>query len=134
MKAKTHCDLDVYKRAFAAAMAIFRLSKTFPKEEKYSLTDQIRRSSRSVCANLAEAWWKRRYEAAFINKLSDCQAEAAETQAWLEIAVDCGYLDPEVARPIYGEYLGILNTLTAMTMHVESWLLPRTGKKTSESE
>ena len=81
---KTHEDLAVYQLAFSAAMTILKISKKFPVEEKYSLTDQIRRSSRSVCANLAEAWRKRRYEAAFISKLNDCEAEAAETQVWLK--------------------------------------------------
>ena len=75
---RKHTELEVYKRAYATAMQLFELSKQFPKEETYSLTDQVRRSSRSVCANLAEAWRKRRYEAAFISKLSDCEAEAAE--------------------------------------------------------
>lgn len=75
-----HQDLDVYKKAFEAAMQVFEFSKKSPKEEVYSLTDQIRRSSRSVCANLAEAWRKRRYEAAFVSKLNDAEAEAAETQ------------------------------------------------------
>lgn len=75
-----HQDMDVYKMAFEAGMGIFELSKSFPKEEAYSLTDQVRRSSRSVCANFAEAWRKRRYEAAFISKLNDCEGEAAETQ------------------------------------------------------
>ena len=83
---KTHKDLKAYQKAFGAARPIFELSKKFPKEETYSLTDQIRRSSRSVCANLAEAWRKRRYEAAFIAKLNDCEAEAAETQTWLDFA------------------------------------------------
>jgi len=78
-KIHTHRDLTVYEKGFAAAMQIFELSKQFPKEEVYSLTDQIRRSSRSVCANLAEAWRKRRYEKAFISKLSDSESEAAET-------------------------------------------------------
>ncbi|HEX8196634.1 MAG TPA: four helix bundle protein [Pyrinomonadaceae bacterium] len=78
-----HQDLDVYRKAFDASMQIFELSKDFPKEETYSLTDQVRRSSRSVCANIAEAWRKRRYQAAFISKLNDCEAEAAETQTWL---------------------------------------------------
>lgn len=82
-KIQNHQDLLVYRKAFDAAMSIFELSKTFPKEETYSLTDQIRRSSRSVCSNLAEAWRKRRYEAAFISKLSDAEGEAAETQVWL---------------------------------------------------
>jgi len=84
MKIHQHTDLEVYKKAFDAAMLIFEMSKKFPKEETYSLTDQIRRSSRSVCANLAEAWRKRRYKAAFIAKLSDAESEAAETQVWLE--------------------------------------------------
>lgn len=79
-KISRHQDLNVYKRAFAAAMRIFELSKNFPKEEIYSLTDQIRRSSRSVCANIAEAWRKRRYEAAFVAKLNDAEGESAETQ------------------------------------------------------
>ena len=74
-----HADLEVYARAFEAAMNIFRFTKSFPKEETYSLTDQIRRASRSVCANVAEAWRKRRYEAAFVSKLSDAETEAAET-------------------------------------------------------
>src|SRR5213078_4192966 len=91
-KITTHSQLDVYRKAFDTAMRIFRLSKKFPKEEIYSLTDQIRKSSRSVCSNLAEAWRKRRYEAAFISKLSDAEAEAGETQSWLEFAVQCEYM------------------------------------------
>ncbi len=89
---KSHKDLKVYQMAFDAAMKIFELSKKFPVEERYSLTDQIRRSSRSVCANMAEAWRKRRYEAAFVAKLNDCESEAAETQTWIEFAVKCNYL------------------------------------------
>src|SRR3954453_9562646 len=103
-KIMNHSDLDVYQQAFQMAMRIFELSRSFPKEETYSLTDQIRRSSRSVCANLAEAWRKRRYEAAFICKLSDAEAEAAETQVWLEFAVKCNYVDPDAARPLYQAY------------------------------
>ncbi len=87
----SHRELDVYVKAFDSAMRVFDVSKGFPKEEMYSLTDQIRRSSRSVCANLAEAWRKRRYENAFISKLSDAETEAAETQVWLEFAVKCEY-------------------------------------------
>lgn len=83
-----HFDLDVYKKAFAAATRIFELSKSFPTEERYSLTDQIRRSSRSVCANLAAAWRKRRYPAHWVSKLSDSEAEAAETQTWIQFAVE----------------------------------------------
>ena len=99
MRIQKHTELEVYKKAFAVAMEIFEVSKAFPKEETYSLTDQVRRSSRSVCANLAEAWRKRRYEAAFISKLSDCESEAAETQVWLQFAVECGYVDRERAAP-----------------------------------
>src|SRR2546430_6079833 len=98
---KTHRDLEVYGKAFDAAMRVFETSKTFPKEETYSLTDQIRRSSRPVCANLAEAWRKRRYHAAFVAKLSDAESEAAETQVWLQFAVECGYVNRDRAVPFY---------------------------------
>lgn len=88
-------DLQVYKKAYELSMEIFKVSKTFPAEEKYSLTDQVRRSSRSVCGNLREAWVKRRYEAHFISKLSDSDGENAETDTWLYYAKDCGYLSNE---------------------------------------
>jgi four helix bundle protein len=92
--------MGIYKLTFEAAMQIFELSKRFPVEERYSLTDQMRRSSRSVCANLAEAWRKRRYKAAFVAKLSDCEAEVAETQTWLEFAIKCNYLSPKSGRQL----------------------------------
>ncbi len=82
-----HTELEAYKLGFEAAMKIFEITKSFPREEMYSLTDQIRRSSRSVCANLAEGWRKRRYTASLIAKLNDAEAEAAETQTWLQFAV-----------------------------------------------
>ena len=85
-------DLNVYQKAYSLAMEIFNISKTWPREEKYALTDQIRRSSRSVCANLREAWAKRRYEAYFTNKLTDSDGENSETDTWLDFAKDCGYL------------------------------------------
>jgi len=85
-------ELRVYKAAYTLAMDIFNVSKKWPKEERYSLTDQIRRSSRSVCANLSEAWAKRRYEAHFISKLTDSDAENSETRTWLCFAKDGGYL------------------------------------------
>jgi four helix bundle protein len=85
-------DLKVYQEAYSLAMEIFDVSKEWPTEEKYSLTDQIRRSSRSVCSNLREAWSKRRYEAHFIMKLTDCDGENSETDTWLDLAKDCGYL------------------------------------------
>jgi four helix bundle protein len=124
-RAKTHCDLEVYTKAFDAAMQVFELSRSFPRDEVYSLTDQVRRSSRSVCANLAEAWRKRRYEAAFVSKVSDAETEAAETQVWVQFAVKCGYISRNVATPIYGAYNEIIRTLVGMIMHCETWLLPQ---------
>ncbi len=125
-KIRTHHDLEVYQRAFEVATQIYDRSKLFPVEETYSLTDQIRRSSRSVCANLAEAWRKRRYEAAFISKLSDAESEAAETQVWLEFAVSCDYLNRDDAAVLYKEYDRILGTLVGMINHPETWVI---GKK-----
>ena len=122
-KIRTHRDLEVYQKAFDAAMRIFALSTQFPKEETYSLTDQIRRSSRSVCANLAEGWRKRRYEAAFVSKLSDSETEAAETQVWLEFAVKCGYLNRDDGRSLYATYDEIIATIVGMINHPETWIL-----------
>ncbi len=124
-----HQDLDVYKKAFGAAMKIFEISKSFPKEETYSLTDQIRRSSRSVCSNIAEAWRKRRYEAAFIAKLSDSEGEAAETQTWLEFAVKCEYFEKQIGRGLFKEYDEIISMLVAMINHSDSWVLPSGRRK-----
>ncbi len=124
MRVNRHTQLEVFKQSFASAMEIFRESRTFPPEEKYSLTDQIRRSSRSVSANITEAWRKRRYPAAFIAKLSDAEGEAAETQTWLQFAVKCGYLDREKAKPIYTQYDAILGMLVTMISHPEQWTLP----------
>ena len=120
---KRHTDLEVYSRAFDAAMQIFEITKSFPIEERYSLTDQIRRSSRSVCANLAEAWRKRRYRAAFISKLGDSEAESAETQTWLQFAVKCGYIDSDRARALYQEYDAILAMLVQMIINADQWTL-----------
>ena len=128
VKITRHQDLDVYRKSFDAAMQIFELSKRFPKEETYSLTDQIRRSSRSVCANLAEAWRKRRYEAAFVSKLNDSEGEAAETQTWLEFAVKCGYLNKEKGRVLFKAYDEIISIAVTMINHPESWVLP-SGRK-----
>ena len=109
-------------------MQIFEISKNFPKDETYSLTDQIRRSSRSVCANLAEGWRKRRYEAAFISKLSDSEGESAETQTWLEFAVNCNYLEKETGRNLFREYDEIISMLVSMINNPDIWILP-SGKK-----
>ena len=122
---KTHRDLEVYLMAFEAAMRIFELTKSFSKEETYSLTDQIRRSSRSVCSNLAEAWRKRRYEAAFVSKLNDSEAEATETQVWLEFSVKCDYLDATIGRELYTIYDNILGKLVNMILHPEQWVIKR---------
>ncbi len=105
-------------------MEIFRLTKSFPTEEKYSLTDQIRRSSRSVCANLAEAWRKRRYEGSFLLKLNDAEAEACETQTWIEFAVECEYLDKETAHDLLQKYDHLLGKLVNMIGNARPWLLP----------
>jgi four helix bundle protein len=115
----------VYKKAFEAAVLIFELSGKFPKEETYSLTDQIRRSSRSVCANLAEAWRKRRYKAAFIAKLSDAESEAAETQVWLEFATKCSYLQHDRASRLDQAYDEILRMLVAMINKPQTWVISR---------
>lgn len=120
-KITRHFELDVYKKSFAAAMKIFELSKGFPVEEKYSLTDQIRRSSRSVCANEAEAWRKRVYRAHFASKLTDSEAEAAETQTWIHFAMDCGYVRRETAQEFYQEYESIIAMLVSMRNHPENW-------------
>src|SRR5713226_3376928 len=110
-KIQSHRDLEVYRKAFDAAMQIFEITGGFPKQETYSLTDQVRRSSRSVCANLAEAWRKRRYEAAFVSKLCDSESEAAETQVWIEFAVRCNYLSADDGKELYRVYNEILAML-----------------------
>lgn len=122
---KSHEDLEVLQLAFNAAMKIYECSKKFPIEERYSLTDQIRRSSRSVCANLAEGWRKRRYQAAFIAKLNDSEAEAAETQIWIKFAVKCNYLDVESGREIYATYNQILGSLVKMINNSSIWILKK---------
>lgn len=121
---KSHQDLEVYQLSFELAQKIFFESKSFPIEERYSLTDQIRRSSRSICSNLAEAWRKRRYEASFISKLSDAEAEAAETQVWLEFSVQCGYLQKESGKKFSEYYDQVLGKLVRMINDPQNWLLP----------
>ena len=126
---QSHQDLQVYQVALNAAMQIFELSKKFPVEDRFSLTDQIRRSSRSVCANLAEAWRKRRYEAAFVAKLSDSEAEAAETQTWLEFAVKCNYLNIQSGKELHLTYDQILGMLVKMINKSSDWTIPNNKKK-----
>jgi four helix bundle protein len=116
-------ELEVYQLAMDSAMRIFEVSKLFPPEEKFSLTDQIRRSSRSVCTNIAEAWRKRRYPNAFVSKLSDSDAEAAETQVWLEFASKCGYLDRTLVDKLDKTYDHIIGKLVNMLTRPEQWAI-----------
>ncbi|MFI5384543.1 MAG: four helix bundle protein [Fimbriimonadales bacterium] len=102
-------------------MQIFELTKSFPRIEDYSLTSQVRRSSRSVAANLAEAWCKRRYQAAFIAKIVDCEAEAAETQTWLDFATTCGYLTAEQCQGLVDEYEKLIRSFKGMVSHADEW-------------
>jgi len=122
---QSHRELEVYRMSFDVAMKIFELTKQFPVEERYSLTDQIRRSSRSVCSNIAEAWRKRRYEAAFISKLNDSEAESAETQTWLEFSVECRYLSRKIGKELYGIYDRVLGKLVVMINNPQPWLIVR---------
>ncbi len=121
VKIRSHEELVVFQMAFEASIKIFELSKGFPKEEKYSLTDQIRRSSRSVCANLAEAFRKRKYPKYFVSKLMDCEGEAAETQVWLLYALKCGYVDENTKIELNNEYNKILGKLVNMGQQPEKW-------------
>ena len=118
---RTHRELRVYKLAFATAQEIYQLSREFPPVEKYSLTDQIRRSSRSVCANIAEAFRMRRYPAAFVSKLTLSEGEAAETQVWLEFSESCEYLTSEFRNELDEKYEKILGMLVNMIHHPERW-------------
>jgi four helix bundle protein len=121
MKIQSHKELEVYKLSFDSAMKVFELSKRFPKEETYSLTDQIRRSSRSVCGNLAEAFRKRRYPKAFIAKLSDSEGESAETQTWLDFANNCKYITSDEHNELQATYENIIGKLVNMSLHPENW-------------
>jgi four helix bundle protein len=114
-------ELDVYKLAFETAIEIFVMSKAFPKEEAYSLTDQVRKSSRSVCTNLAEGWRKRRYKAVFISKLSDAAQEAAETQTWLEFALACKYINKITFEKLNEKYEHIFAMLFTMEQKANSF-------------
>ena len=121
---ESYKDLRVYQAAMDATMEIFELTRSFPKEERYSLTDQIRRSSRSVCANIGEAWRKRRYEAHFVSKLSDAETEAEETRIWLDIAVRCKYVTEDEVAELYSAYDRILGQLVQMISKPDQWKLP----------
>ena len=129
MLAKSVDDLEVYKLAFELQRRIFRLTKTFPREEMFSLTDQVRRSSRSVGANIREAWTKRRYPAHFISKLSDSDGESEETIHWLLSAMDCEYISEETKEELSGEYKHVSGMLNKMMDDAESWCKHYVEKK-----
>ena len=126
-----HWQLDVYKLSVEAGMAIFAETKQYPKEEMYSLTDQIRRSSRSVSGQIAEAWRKRKYEASFVSKLNDAEAEAAETQSWLEYSVRCGYLATAKGLQLHRLYDRIIGKLVKMGNNPGTSRLYKTAKPSS---
>ena len=119
--ARTHKDLEVFQLSFSAAMEIFELTKSFPKEEKYSLTSQIRNSSRSVSANIAEGFRKRRYVKAFVAKLSYSEAEAAESQVWLDYAFECNYIDLATKEGLNKTYDRILGKIISMIDNSSQW-------------
>ena len=114
-------DLDVYRFAFDSAMQIFTITKSFPTEERYSMVDQIRRSSRSVCSNLAEGWRKRAYKAVFKNKLTDSMQEASETQCWLEFARSCSYINKKQFEELDKEYERIIAMLNGMERQADKF-------------
>ena len=122
---QSYKELRVYQAAMAAAMRIFELTKSFPVEERYSLTDQIRRASRSVCSNIGEAWRKRRYRAHFVSKLSDSEGEAEETRVWLEFSFRCGYLSETAASELDQEYDRIIAPLVRMIDKPEQWSISK---------
>ncbi|SHJ97038.1 four helix bundle protein [Tangfeifania diversioriginum] len=123
MRINSAKELNVYTKSYELAMKIFELSKSFPKEEKYALTSQIRRSSRSVCMNLREAWAKRRYEAHFISKLTDCDGENSETNTSLDFAKDCGYISNEIHQDLVNENLEIGKMLGSMINNPRPFLI-----------
>src|SRR3972149_2875689 len=127
MPARNHRELRVYQLAFESAAQIHEITKSFPPEERYSLTDQIRRSSRSVCANVAEAWRKRRYPKNFVSKLSDADSEAAETQVWLDFSLHFGYLSVEIYEELVDRYNHTCSQLSLMMEEPEKWMPRKTA-------
>lgn len=123
MRLNSAKDLDVYKKAYTLAMEVFKVSQSFPSEERYALTGQVRRSSRSVCLNLREAWAKRRYEAHFVSKLTDCDGENSETDSSLDFAKDCSYITAEQHQKLVKECSEIGKMLGSMLNNPESFLI-----------
>ena len=122
-KIQYHWEIDAYKLSVEAAMEIYELSKSFPEEEKYSLTDQMRKSSRSISAQIAEGWRRRKYRAAFVNKMNEAEGEVAETQVWLEYSVKCEYMSREDGTSLHRKYDEILGKLINMGNHPQQWCL-----------
>src|SRR2546426_4046684 len=125
-------ELDVYKAAYDLAMRIFEITKSFPTEEKFALTSQIRRSSRSICLNLREAWAKRRYEAHFISKLTDCDGENGETESSLDFAKDCGYISPAKHAELVSSCAEIGKMLNGMIKKADSFVIPGSANLSSD--
>ena len=128
MRIQYHWELDVYRLAKEARKSIFDISKSFPKEEVYSLTDQIRRSSRSVCAQIAEAWGRRLYRDDFVNRLNQAESEARETQSWLETAVECEYLAKDTGRELFEIYHEAIGKLINMENNPDNWVIEAKNK------
>ena len=122
-KIQYHWEIDAYKLSVSAAMEIYGLSKSFPKEETYSLTDQIRRSSRAVSGAIAEGWRRRKYRAAFVNKMNEAEAEGAETQAWLEYCAKCQYITKDDYTRLHHKYQEIIGKLINMGNNPQQWCL-----------
>ena len=134
MRINSAKDLEVYKKAYRLSMEIFELSKRFPPEERFALTSQIRRSSRSVCLNLREAWAKRRYEAHFVSKLTDCDGENSETDSSLDFAKDCGYVTGEQHRGLVQRCAEVGRMLGSMVNNPTPFLInARVPKDRSQS-
>jgi len=122
--AQSQWELDVFRKAFEIATALTDVSRKFPREEMYSLTDQMRKAARSVCSNLAEAWRKRCYEAAFASKLNDAEAEAAETHVWIQFAVKCQYMERELANKYFRACDEVIRILVSMRLNAQKWTFP----------
>src|SRR3954464_9627212 len=125
MKIESAKDLNVYKLAYELAMTVFEVSKSFPESEKYALTSQLRRSSRSVCLNLREAWAKRRYRAHFVSKLTDCEGENSETDSSLDFALRCGFITPQQHDDLSKRCTSIGRMLGSMILNPAPFLIKR---------
>jgi len=128
---RSYKELRVYQAAIDAAMRIFEITKRFPSEERFSMVDQMRRASRSVCSNIGEAWRKRRYPAHFVSKLSDAEGEAEETRVWLDLALRCAYIREAEATELDQAYDGIIAQLVRMIDHPEQWTIRTKGNQES---